>query len=362
MRTYKKNINIDYLLIFIFVYIVLSIFLISYWFVFLYMIPIVYIYLTKEKISHVIWYFVLSFIPLGLNLIIKDFNCFDHLSNWINSIFKLSIRDKLINYVKDSYDIETSSIISLFIFNKKDNYSYDIYKMVCNLSIAYLIVISGFHLNIVKKVIKKILFKPKIIGEIVSLFFVLFYTYLLNFSIGASRILISSIFGYLFHKNKNPYTKTACAGIFSVIIYPNVINDTSFNLSYLCTFCVIYVLSYKIKNFFINQILICFLCAIISLPFISKINNGISLFAIINSLLFNFFINVFFVILLLIFLIKWIYPIQKYLCWFITNVIIACNFLNVTIDLFTWKCYFQSLYIGVFFTILTAITIKLKIK
>ena len=326
------------------------------------MLPIAYIYLTRKKTLHIIWYFILSFIPLGLNFIIKDFNCFNHLSNWINNLFKLSIRDKLLNYVNRSYDIETSSIINLFIFNKKDNYSYDTYKMVSNLSIAYLIVISGFHLNILKRIITKILFKFKIISEIGCLCFILFYTYLLNFSIGASRILISSIFGYLLHKNKNPYTKTACAGIFSMIIYPNVINDIGFNLSYLCALCVIFILSYKIKNYIINQILICFLCSIISLPFISKINDEISLFVMINSLLFSFFINVFFVILLLIFLIKWIYPIQKYLCWFITNVIISCNFLNISIDLFTWKYHFQSLYIGGFFTILTLIAIRPKIK
>ncbi len=351
MNTNKKNIDIDWLLIFIFVYIALSIFLANYWFIFLYVIPITYIFLTKKKILHVIIYFIASFIPLGLSFLIKDFNCFEHLSNWINTILKFSIRDKLLNYVNESYDSETTGIINLFIFNKKDNYSYDIYKMVGNLSITYLVVISGFHLNILKTIIEKILYKPKILGNIFAVFFILFYTYLLNFSISTSRVLISTLFGFIFYKNKNKYIKTACSGILSMIIYPRVINDIGFNLSYLCTFCVIYILSYKIKNFFINQILICFVCTIISLPFITSINNGISLFAIINSLLFTYFINIFFVILLLTFLIKWIYPVQKCLCWFITNVIVGFNLINIVVNLKIWNLYFQSFYIAIFFTI-----------
>ncbi len=351
MNTNKKNINIDWLLIFIFVYITLSIFLANYWFIFLYVIPIAYIFLVKPKTSHVIVYFVVSFIPLGLSFLIKDFNCFEHLSNWINAMLKFSIRDKLLNYVNESYDHETAGIINLFIFNKKDNYSYDIYKIIGNLSITYLVVISGFHLNILKRIIKKILCKPKILGNIFAVILVLFYTYLLNFSISTSRVLISTLFGFIFHKNKNKYVKTSCSGILSMIIYPRVINDIGFNLSYLCTFCVIYILSYKIKNFFINQILICFSCTIISLPFISSINNEISLFAIINSLLFTYFINIFFIVLLLIFLIKWIYPVQKYLCWFITNVINGFNLINIGVNLKIWKYYFQSFYIAIFFTV-----------
>lgn len=223
--------------------------------------------------------------------------------------------------------------MNLFIFNKKDDYSYDIYKIVGNLSISYLIVISGFHLNMLKRVINKVICKPKFLAEILSLCIILFYTYLLNFSISTSRVLISMLLGYLLPKNKNRYTKTACAGILSMTIYPQIIKDIGFNLSYICTFFVIYILSYQIKNFFINQILICFVCTMVSLPFIATINNQVSLFAVINSLLFTYFINILFVILILIFLIKWIYPMQKYLCWFTTNVITAFNVLNISINL-----------------------------
>ena len=317
----------------------------------LYLLPIAYIVLNKKPPLHVICYLALSFIPFGLSFIIKDLNCFDHFSRWIDNVMHFSIREKLIDWVNNAYDQETTSIINLFIFNKKDDYSYDIYKMVANLSISYLIVISGFHLNMLKRVIKKVVYKPKILVEILSIFVILFYTYLLNFSTSTSRVLISMIFGYLLPKNKNRYTKTACAGILSMIIYPQIIKDIGFNLSYICTFCVIYILSYQIKNFYINQILICFICTMVSLPFIANINNQMSLFAIINSLLFTYFINILFIILLLIFLIKWIYPAQKYLCWFTTNVITAFNVLNVNINLTVWKFYLQSLYICLFFSI-----------
>ena len=322
----------------------------------LYLLPITYIILNRKPPLHVVCYLALSFIPLGLNFFIKDFNCFDHFSIWIDSVIHFSVRDKLIDYVNNAYDKETTSIINLFIFNKKDDYSYDIYKKVGNLSISYLIVISGFHLNMLKRVIKKVVYKPKILAEALSICAILFYTYLLNFSTSTSRVLISMIIGDLLPKNKNRYTKTACTGILSLIICPKIIKDIGFNLSYICTFCVIYILSYQIKNFFINQILICFTCTMVSLPFIANINNQMNLFAVINSLLFTYFINISFIILILIFLIKWIYPVQKYLCWFTTNVITAFNVLNISINLTTWKFYLQSLYIWLFISI--AIIIK----
>ena len=322
----------------------------------LYLIPMAYIFLNKRPPLHVICYLALGFIPLGLSFVIKDFNCFNHFPKWIDSVVHFSIRDKLIDYVNNIYDQETTSIMNLFIFNKKDDYSYDIYKIVGNLSISYLIVISGFHLNMLKRVINKVICKPKFLTEILSLCVILFYTYLLNFSISTSRVLISMLLGYLLPKNKNKYTKTACAGILSMTIYPQIIKDIGFNLSYICTFFVIYILSYQIKNFFINQILICFVCTMVSVPFIASINNQVSLFAVINSLLFTYFINILFVILILIFLIKWIYPMQKYLCWFTTNVITTFNVLNISINLTAWKIYLQSLYISLFINI--ALTIK----
>ena len=285
-----------------------------------------------------------------LSFAIGDFNCFQHFAEWINKIFGFSLRNKIMEFINNSYDDETKSIINLFIFNYKDEYSYEIYQIMINLSIVYLIVIGGFHLSLLQRIIKKVIIKPKVLGEIIGLIIVFFYTYLLNFSISTSRVLISTICSYLLFWNKyNRYNKTACAGIISILIYPNIITNLGFNLSYLCTFGVIYVFSLNIKNFFLRQILINVICTLISLPFIVSINHQISLFAVINSLLFSYLISILFIVMLFTFWIKWIYPFQKYLCWFIINSIMVFNLINVMIKLQSWEFYIQSIYATLFF-------------
>ena len=81
-----------------------------------------------------------------LSFAIGNFNCFQHFAEWINKIFGFSLRNKIMEFINNSYDDETKSIINLFIFNYKDEYSYEIYQIMINLSIVYLIVIGGFHL------------------------------------------------------------------------------------------------------------------------------------------------------------------------------------------------------------------------
>lgn len=350
MRTNKKKVEIDFLLIFILTYTILAAYLISFWFLFLYLVAGIYVLFNKTKPTKLIYYFCISFIPLLLSFAISNFNSFEHFAEWINKIFGFSVRNKIMDFITNTYDEETKSIINLFIFNYKDKYSYKIYQIIINLSIVYLIVIGGFHLSILQRIIRKTIKKPKILSEILGLMVIFFYTYLLNFSISTSRVLISTICGYLLFWTKfNQYNKTACAGILSLIICPNIITNLGFNLSYLCTFGVIFVFSLNVKNFFLRQILINVLCTLISLPFVVSINHQISLFAVINSLLFSYLISILFIVMLFTFWIKWIYPFQKYMCWFIVNSVMAFNLINVMIKLQSWEFYIQSIYISLFF-------------
>ena len=350
MKVNKKKVEIDFLLIFILAYTILAIYLISFWFLFLYIVAFIYVYIKKIKLPNLICYFSVSFIPLLLNFAIGNFNCFDHFAQWINKIFGFSVRSKIMEFINNTYDDKTKSIINFFIFNYKDKYSYKIYQIIINLSIIYLIVIGGFHLSILQKIVRRIIKKPKILGEVIAFIVILYYTYLLNFSVSTSRVLISTLCGYLLFWTKfNRYNKTACAGILSLLIYPNIIENLDFNLSYLCTFAVIFVFSFNIKNFFLRQIIINVLCTLISLPFVVSINHEISLFAVINSLLFNYLISILFIVMLFTFWVKWIYPFQKYLCWFIVNFVMAFNVINVMIRLQSWEFYVQSIYMVLFF-------------
>ena len=86
-----------------------------------------------------------------------------------------------------------------------------------------------------------------------------------------------------------------------MFVCPSVITNIGFNLSYLCALGIIFIFQLKIKNYLLNQLCINAFAFVISLPFILQINKSISVFAIINSFLFNYFIIIIFIIFLLTF-------------------------------------------------------------
>ena len=146
---------------------------------------------------------MLAFIPFGLIFITKNFNVFKILQPWFDQIFHFSLKQSLIEYINNSYDEKTASFIKLLILNYKDQYAKAVYNQMINLSIVYLIVIGGFHLSILKKVINFCFKKHFKIALIVNLLLIFFYSYLLSFSISACRVLITMICGLLLKKYSN---------------------------------------------------------------------------------------------------------------------------------------------------------------
>lgn len=264
------------------------------------------------------------------------YNLFNHLGSYIDNLCHYSLRNNLINYVNQSYDTTTSSVMNLLIFNIKKDAGYDLYKTMCNLSIVYLIVISGFHLSLIERICLKIFKKHQVVTKCFTTLFVVFYTYLLNFSVSACRVLLADIFYFvLLAFQKSKFDKTCLAGITSLLICPQICANYGFCMSYLCSIGIIYIGSLKIGNFIIEQLTINLFALMISLPFVVSMNNEISLFAIINSFIFCYFIMGIFIILLLTFWIKWIAPFQKYLILLIVGVVNAFSSLNIEIYLNT---------------------------
>lgn len=301
-------------------------------------------------ICHTKWYnFLIALVVCVISSIIlffnHQFNLFDHLGGYIDHLFHYSVRSHLVNYVNASYDETTSQILSLLIFNIKKDAGYDLYKAMCNLSIVYLIVISGFHLSLVERILIKIFKKHQVTTKVFTTIFVAFYTYLLNFSISACRVLIADIWFFILYKSKQQkYAKTCLSGITSLLIYPQVVANYGFCMSYLCAIGIIFIGSWKINNLVIEQIVINLFAFLISLPYVANMNHSISLFAIINSFIFSYFIMGIFIITLLIFWIKWIAPIQKFLVLLIIGVVDAFNNLNIQIYLNVWPVWLTIVY------------------
>ncbi|MCF0227652.1 MAG: ComEC/Rec2 family competence protein, partial [Malacoplasma sp.] len=227
---------------------------------------------------------IIASIPVGLNFLIKDYNLFTHITPAIDNLLNFSIRNYLVSFVNSSYDTETGSIVNLLIFNIKQDIAKEVYQTMIDMSIVYLVVVGGMHLSFVQNILLRIVKKHKLPIIIFNNIFCFFYTYLLNFSISTSRVLLSNANGLLKLKWKlSPYDKCALAGVVSMFIYPNVINNIGFNLSYLCSLGIIFVYQFNIKNYFLRTLCINSLSFLISLPYVIQINKSISAFAIITS-------------------------------------------------------------------------------
>ena len=157
-----------------------------------------------------------------------------------------------------------------------------------NLSIVYLIVISGFHLSLLRSINRKIFKSHTRIEYILSLCIIFFYTYLLSFSISANRVIITMFLSPIIKRySKSKYDYISLSGFVSMIIYPKIAVNLGFCMSYFCTYGIVFIISFKIKNYFLRTLSINLVATILSLPFVIQINENISLFAVLNSLMFS---------------------------------------------------------------------------
>ncbi len=346
-------------LVFICIYILLLIFNDNYLYFLLIPIPtffwIKYSINENKKISKFLIHLFFILIPIILNIWIKDFNSFKWLGKSIDSLINFSLRNELLKFIDNKYDKFTAGFIKFFIFNIKNKYVEDFYKNLINLSIIHLIVISGFHISLINKWINKILCKFEKLTFYTTLAIDVLYTYLINFNIATCRVIFSLIIEKIFKKlniMNNIYDKTAASGILSFFIFPKIALNIGFCLSYMCTFGVIYANSFNINSVILKKIFTNFICVLISILFISKINGELSLFAIINSLIFSFIIPYFFAIFILSFWMWFIYPFQEYMCYLLSTSINTFSLFNNSIMLHEWKIFMSIIYYYfLFFTI-----------
>ena len=352
----KYPIKYNFLLLFMFCFCYLNIIKVSVVYIVPLVIVILFWFYKHNSWKQLLISAIIGAIPIELSYVIQDYNLFTHIIPAIDNLLHFSVRNYLIGFVNSSYDLENSSVINLLIFNVKQDVAKEIYQMMIDISIVYLIVVGGMHLSFVQNFLLRVVKKHKLPVIIFNNVFCFFYTYLLNFSISTSRVLLSNGCGLLKLKWKlSPYDQCALAGVISMFIYPNVITNIGFNLSYLCSLGIIFVYQLKIKNYFLRALCINAFSFLISLPYVVQMNQSISIFAIINSFLFSYFIIIIFIVLILTFWIKWIYPFQQWISTALIFIVGGFNVLNV-------KVYLQPMPAVVnaaFFSIILAFTIYL---
>jgi ComEC/Rec2-related protein len=187
-----------------------------------------------------------------------------------------SCRDGISHFINNQYDTKTADFLNLLLLNIKQSSGYDTYQKMIDLSIVYLIVISGLHLSFMKILIFKLI-KIKYLKDIISLSLIFLYSYLLKFSISSTRVLITYVFSLMFRKNfKNYFDIVSLGAIFIVLCGPSCVFNYGFCMSYGCTFAILTINKLPINSELLKQIVISIVATLICLPFVILMNQQIS--------------------------------------------------------------------------------------
>lgn len=176
-----------------------------------------------------------------------------------NNVVK--VRENVTNALLNKKSDKSRSILKLILFNVKDDENIDFYNTFSVYSLTYLIAVSGFHIRLLLAFFKKI-FKKEYIGY----GFVIFYLYLLDFSVSSYRAFLYYLFKKINKKLDFDLSNNdllSLIGIVFVVLNPSVMFSYSFIFSFLTTFVLeIFTLCSK------KKILMTFYIYIVNIPLI----------------------------------------------------------------------------------------------
>lgn len=188
-----------------------------------------------------------------------------------NVTFQNKIINKLLNKINYSKDY-----INLLLFNSKSDSIESLYNDLIDISAIQLFVISGFHITFLKKTIDKVsskLIKKK--ENYFTILILLFYVYLLKFSISSLRAFLSIVinkFNKYFKLNLSTLDINSLIAIIFLIINPKNLFLVGFQLSFIIVIFICILSS--LKN---NKILMIVIPFLISLPIIINMNGRIGI-------------------------------------------------------------------------------------
>lgn len=267
---------------------------------------------------------LLFFVLYWIIQIIYEFDVFDFI---LKNSKVTKLREWSINYIESSYARNgVKSLLLLMLFNEKTKLGWQIYNQLKLISVCHIIVISGFHLNLLITLINKI-FRNKYINFTLNFFILFTISIFLDFSIGVIRVFLIYVISIIDRKkNLNNFEKLILSAIIILFFKPRTLFSYSFQMSYLATFSILYINKiYKKK--FLKDLLINFTINIYLYPIISKMNKCFSLWSFIYSFLFSW-IYLFNFILFLFFYIPGIedlYLVNYFITEFSIKVFIQLN-------------------------------------
>lgn len=259
-------------------------FVIDYWFLlFGLLLPFT---IRRRKINR---YQIVTLVTIGVIFILliifaNQFSLFSLMK------FGQPLRNAIFNFFNKHYEKETSSFIKLILFNVRSKDTWIFYKQTVDLGIVWLICISGFHVSLLSRIIKKIFVKVPKVGKYVNICVIGFYSILLNFSYASIRILLKLSFDWTFKRfNIQSYNRLGFIGLTICLLNPVCFSKYGFLLSFIVSTIVYFVMSLELNNKIIISLTMNVLAFLATIPFVIEMNHKISLLTFINAFVFTYF-------------------------------------------------------------------------
>lgn len=274
-----------------------------------------------------------------------------------NGFFITSIKYYLLEFYKSKLSSESFEYVSALVFAKNDfsNSITDAYSM---LGISHILAVSGMHILFLYSIISFILLHLfHYYKSTIPLIIITIYTIIIGLPPSCLRALLFLILGVINKKGNIHYTKLdifSISFLFMVIINPYQIYQLGFILSYLVSFILIFTndllkTKSKLLSSYESYVLIYFL----TLPFITTINNKITLLSFIYSPILSIVLGVF--LLPIAYLIT-ICPIfdnfLKYIFIFLNQYVMTLSRISPSIHIKTFNIYERLIYYSIFILLL----------
>jgi competence protein ComEC len=231
------------------------------------------------------------------------------------------IKGKIINFkntikykIKDNYDYPYNAFITALILGDKSLMPDSFNNLFRRAGISHIIVVSGYHVALFLGIISSILSKLNLNKKksfFVILFFLIFFSIMTGLSASVIRASIMNIFSQmaiLFGRKKSPIiTLTATATIMIFLNTKILTNDLGFQLSFLSTIAIYYLvpvfqkLFKKLPDFlgFKEAFIVSLSCYLLTFPCVFLSFKSFSVVSILTNILISPFLSLAFVLSLI---------------------------------------------------------------
>ena len=244
----------------------------------------------------------------------------------------IPLSNKIVNYLTSHLKDESYKMTKMLLFNDKE-VDEQTYENLKEINAIHLFVVSGFHISFFYSLITKLFKKKSIVGKIIGLLVCSFYVFLLDFSLSATRALISLFINKLFSKYFNKLDAVSIAGLILLIIEPLNVFSYSFIMSFVMVFVITFSNAFLFKKKKIIQILLlAVICFLALLPVQLLINYKLNFISLLTNTFLSYVVIIIFVLCIIGIPLSFIYPnLFGFIYSYFNNFIEQLSLLNTSV-------------------------------